>query len=135
MKSLTPRQRRISASCPFIQDRGWGATVFRSIPATWHGNRRRYDDHTKFIDLAGEINEGMTYYVVAKLQRIINCGGQCLNGAKILMLGTDVGDSRETPAIKVMELFQQEGTAITYVDPFVPNLFLVDQCYQAAQLD
>ncbi|WP_447979517.1 nucleotide sugar dehydrogenase [Candidatus Nitrospira bockiana] len=99
---------------------------------------KEYDLHTRFIELAGEINESMPYYVVAKLQRILNRHGRCVNGAKVLVLGVtykaDVGDPRETPAIKVMELLQREGADLSYVDPFVPSVTLDGRAYQGVAL-
>ncbi len=80
----------------------------------------------------------MPYYVVSKLQRILNRHGRCLNGANVLVLGVtykaDVGDPRETPAVKVMELLQREGVLLTYVDPFVPHLMLEGRPYESAML-
>ncbi|WP_447979346.1 nucleotide sugar dehydrogenase [Candidatus Nitrospira bockiana] len=100
---------------------------------------KEYDVHTRFIELAGEINESMPYYVVAKAQRLLNRAGRCLNGAKILVLGVtykaDVGDARETPAVKVMELLQREGADLSYVDPFVPSLSLDGRAYEATRLE
>jgi UDP-N-acetyl-D-glucosamine dehydrogenase len=99
---------------------------------------KEYDLHTRFIELAGEINEGMPYYVAAKLQRILNRRGRCLNGAQVLVLGVtykaDVGDPRETPALKVMELLQREGAALTYVDPHVPSVTVSGRAYEGAIL-
>lgn len=99
---------------------------------------KEYDLHTRFIELAGEINEGMPYYVVAKLQRILNRHGRCLNGAQVLVLGVtykaDVGDPRETPALKIMALLQREGAVLTYVDPYVPSVNLEERTYAGAML-
>jgi UDP-N-acetyl-D-glucosamine dehydrogenase len=91
---------------------------------------KEYDLHTRFIELAGEINESMPYYVVSKLQRLLNRHAKCLNGAEIFVLGVtykaDVADPRETPALKVMELLQAEGAKMTYADPYTPS-FVVDR--------
>lgn len=99
---------------------------------------KEYDLHTRFIELAGEINEGMPYYVVAKLQRLLNRRARCLNGAEILVLGVtykaDVADPRETPARKVMELLQQEGANLSYADPYTPTMELDGQTYEAVNL-
>src|SRR5213080_3613208 len=96
---------------------------------------KEYDLHTRFIELAGEINEGMPYYVVAKLQRLLNRRGRCLNGASILVLGVtykaDVADPRETPALKVMELLQQEGTTLGYAHAQTPAVEVAGQSYAA----
>jgi UDP-N-acetyl-D-glucosamine dehydrogenase len=73
--------------------------------------------------------------VVAKLQRLLNQRGHCLNGAKIFVLGVtykaDVADPRETPALKVMELLQREGAALTYADPYVPHMDVEGRSYAA----
>ena len=99
---------------------------------------KEYDIHTRFIELAGEINENMPYYVLSKLQRILNQRGQCLKGAPILILGVtykaDIGDPRESPATKVMELLQKEGAQLVYSDPFTPSLMLGDQQYKSQDL-
>lgn len=96
---------------------------------------KEYDLHTRFIELAGEINEAMPYYVVAKFQRLLNRRGRCLNGADILVLGVtykaDVADPRETPAAKVMELLQHEGAKLSYADPYTPTFEVEGRVYQA----
>lgn len=96
---------------------------------------KEYDLHTRFIELAGEINESMPYFVMGKLQRILNEKKTCLNGAKILVLGVtykaDIEDPRESPATKVMELLQKEGASLTYADPFTPSLVINGKQYKA----
>lgn len=123
---------------PFYPGPGVGGHCIPLDPYYLAWKSKEYDLHTRFIELAGEINEGMPYYVAAKLQRILNRAGQCLNGAKILVLGVtykaDVGDFRETPALKVMELLQQEGAVLTYADPFVPYLSLDGRWYEAVHI-
>jgi len=85
--------------------------------------------------LAGEINENMPYFVVSKLQRVLNKMGKCLQGSTILVLGVtykaDIEDPRESPATKVMELLQKEGANLQYVDPYTPSLMIGDQQYKA----
>ena len=99
---------------------------------------KEYDIHTRFIELAGEINENMPYFVLSKLQRILNQRGQCLKGSQILILGVtykaDIGDPRESPATKVMELLQKEGAQLVYSDPFTPSLMMGDQQYKSQDL-
>jgi UDP-N-acetyl-D-glucosamine dehydrogenase len=96
---------------------------------------KEYDLHTRFIELAGEINESMPYYVVSKLQRLLNRHAKCLNGAEIFVLGVtykaDVADPRETPALKVMELLQAEGAKMTYADPYTPSFVVDGRTYKA----
>lgn len=99
---------------------------------------KEYDFHTRFIELAGEINEGMPYHVVAKLQRLLNGRRRCLRGATILVLGVtykaDAADPRESPAGKVMELLQREGAELSYADPYTPVLEVGGQTYEAVEL-
>jgi UDP-N-acetyl-D-glucosamine dehydrogenase len=99
---------------------------------------KEYDLHTRFIELAGEINESMPYYVITKIQRLLNRKGHCLNGTKILVLGVtykaDVADWRETPALKVMELLQREGADMSYADPFTPSVELEGRSYAPVEL-
>jgi UDP-N-acetyl-D-glucosamine dehydrogenase len=99
---------------------------------------KEYDIHARFIELAGEINEGMPYHVVNKLQRLLNRRGRCLNGAEIFVLGVtykaDVGDPRETPAIKVMELLQREDARLSYADPFAPSIMVDGRAYKAVEV-
>ncbi len=99
---------------------------------------KEYDIHTRFIELAGEINEGMPYYVVNKLQRVLNQRGQCLKGAQVLVLGVtykaDISDERESPATKVIELLQKEKANLSYVDPFAPSISVGDQQYTSRNL-
>jgi UDP-N-acetyl-D-glucosamine dehydrogenase len=99
---------------------------------------KEYDIHTRFIELAGDINENMPYFVLNKLQRILNQRCVCLNGGKILVLGVtykeDIGDPRESPATKVMKLLQQEGAKLQYSDPFTPSLMVGNQQYKSETL-
>jgi len=89
---------------------------------TWKA--REYDFSTKFIELAGEINISMPYYVIQKTIEALNERGKSINGAKILVLGLaykkDVDDSRESPSFKIIELLQKNGAAVEYNDPHIP---------------
>ena len=89
---------------------------------TWKA--REYGLHTRFIELAGEINAGMPQYVVDKTVRALNQAGKSLNGAKVLALGItykrDVDDMRESPSVFVMELLRDWGADVAYSDPNVP---------------
>jgi UDP-N-acetyl-D-glucosamine dehydrogenase len=89
---------------------------------TWKA--REYDFSTRFIELAGEINSGMPYYVVEKIGEVLNRSRKSLNGAKILVLGMsykkDVDDQRESPALKIVQLLKDHSAEIAYHDPHVP---------------
>jgi UDP-N-acetyl-D-glucosamine dehydrogenase len=123
---------------PFYPGPGVGGHCIPLDPYYLAWKSKEYDLHTRFIELAGEINESMPYYVVAKLQRILNRRGQCLNGADILVLGVtykaDVADWRETPAVKVMELLQREGARLAYADPFTPSVTIDGRACEAVPL-
>ncbi|MBO6639984.1 MAG: nucleotide sugar dehydrogenase [Roseitalea sp.] len=89
---------------------------------TWKA--REFGLHTRFIELAGEINAGMPRYVVDKVVRALNEHGKPLKGAKVLVLGIaykrNVDDMRESPSVFVMELLRDWGADISYSDPHVP---------------
>lgn len=86
---------------------------------------RQYDFHTRFIELAGEINNLMPYFVREKLMRTLNSRGRALKGSKVFMLGVaykkDVPDWRESPALKILGLLAQCDAVVDYHDPFVPS--------------
>jgi UDP-N-acetyl-D-glucosamine dehydrogenase len=87
---------------------------------------REFDMSVEFIELAGKINQQMPYHCVAKAQRALNDAGLPVNGAKIAVLGVSykagVGDTRESPALKIIELLRALGGQIRYHDPHVPSL-------------
>ncbi len=90
---------------------------------TWKA--REYDYHTRLIETSGEINNYMPQYVVERASKILNRFKKPLNGSKILILGIaykqDIDDYRESPALKVIEHFEAEGSLISYNDPFIPK--------------
>lgn len=91
---------------------------------TWKA--REYDINTKFIELAGEINTYMPYYVIEKTGEILNNFQKSINGSKILILGAaykkNIDDMRESPSLKLIELFREKGAIVDYNDPLIPNL-------------
>jgi UDP-N-acetyl-D-glucosamine dehydrogenase len=92
---------------------------------TWKA--REYDFSTEFIELAGKVNENMPYYCRSLVSQALNHGRQrSLSGSKVLILGVaykgDIGDTRESPALKLIELLRNAGAEIAYHDPFVPEL-------------
>ncbi|ADL42610.1 nucleotide sugar dehydrogenase [Caldicellulosiruptor obsidiansis OB47] len=90
---------------------------------TWKA--REYDYHTRLIEIAGEINNYMPEYVVERVMKILNKFKKPLNGSKILILGVaykkDIDDIRESPALKIIEIFEKENAEIEYNDPYVPS--------------
>lgn len=89
---------------------------------TWKA--REYDFHTRFIELAGEINVEVSYHVINKVIRALNNENKSLKDAKVLILGVaykkDIDDVRESPALKIMELLRKNGANIAYHDPYIP---------------
>jgi len=95
---------------------------------TWRA--RQFDFHTRFIELAGEVNIQATYHVIDVVSRALNKVGKCLNGANILVLGAaykkDISDVRESPALKVIDLLKKEFAEVSYHDPYVPVINAVE---------
>lgn len=91
---------------------------------TWKA--REYDFPARFIELAGEINTSMPYYVVEKTIEALNNRGKSIKGSKILILGVaykrDVGDDRESPAYAIMDQLIKRGAEILYNDPYIPYI-------------
>lgn len=83
---------------------------------------RQFDFRTKFIELAGEVNVGMPYYVVEATAHALNEQAKPLKGAKVLVLGVaykkDIDDLRESPSLTIIELLQDRGAKVFYNDPY-----------------
>lgn len=91
---------------------------------TWKA--REYDFSTRFIELAGEVNQNMPYYCRSRVSQALNHGsGKSLKGSRILVLGVaykaDISDMRESPAVKLIELLDTAGAEVAYHDPHVPS--------------
>jgi UDP-N-acetyl-D-glucosamine dehydrogenase len=89
---------------------------------TWKA--RQYGVHTRFIELAGEINSDMPHWVIGKVCDALNERSQSIMGSSILVLGIaykkNVDDMRESPAVALMEILRNKGAMIAYSDPHVP---------------
>jgi UDP-N-acetyl-D-glucosamine dehydrogenase len=87
---------------------------------------REYDIATEFIELAGKVNKQMPYFCMEKIIRALNEAGRAVRGAKVLVYGVaykpGVGDIRESPALKILQLLQAGGAEVAYHDPFVSEL-------------
>jgi UDP-N-acetyl-D-glucosamine dehydrogenase len=87
---------------------------------------REFDFYTEFIELAGKVNENMPYFCLEKITRALNSQEKAVNGSRVHIVGVsykaDVGDLRESPALKLIELLREEGAEISYHDPHVPEL-------------
>src|SRR3954454_768329 len=92
---------------------------------TWKA--REYDFYTEFIELAGKVNANMPYFCRSLISQALNHGSQkSLKGSRVLVLGVsykaDIGDMRESPALKIIELIRNAGANVSYHDPYVPEL-------------
>ena len=88
---------------------------------------RQFDFYTEFIELAGKVNQNMPYFCRSLISQALNHGAQrSLSGSKVLVLGVsykaDVNDTRESPALKLIELLRTAGAQVAYHDPHVPEL-------------
>jgi UDP-N-acetyl-D-glucosamine dehydrogenase len=87
---------------------------------------REYDFYTEFIELAGKVNENMPYFCLEKITRALNSHEKAVKGSTVHLVGVaykaDVGDVRESPALKLIGLLRDEGAEVTYHDPHVPEL-------------
>lgn len=111
---------------PFYPGPGLGGHCIPIDPfyLTWAA--RQYGVHTRFIELAGEVNTSMPHYVVERIAEALNEEGKPVKGSSICILGVaykkDVDDPRESPAFEIMELLQKRGAVISYNDPHIPRL-------------
>jgi len=110
---------------PFYPGAGVGGHCIPIDPYYLLWKAREYDFYTRFIELAAETNETMPYHVVDLVTRGLSCQGKSLCEAKVLVLGvafkSDIGDARNSPAERVIELLMRRGAEVRYHDPFVPT--------------
>ena len=87
---------------------------------------KEFDFHTRFIELAGQINSGMPYFVVENIVKAMSQRGKPLRGSRVLVLGLaykrDIDDLRESPSLTIIELLQKRGALVEYNDPFFPSV-------------
>ena len=97
---------------------------------TWKA--REYDLSTEFIELAGKVNQQMPYFCLEKAERALNDAGKPVKGARILIVGVSykagVGDMRESPALKIIQLLRERGADVAYHDPHVPGAASTSGC-------
>lgn len=104
---------------------------------TWKA--RAYNYHTRLIEIAGEINNGMPEYIIGRVSRILNRQKKPLNGSNVLLLGVaykpDIDDLRESPVLKIISLLEKEGAEVRYNDPFIPSFTHEGKTYASVPLD
>jgi UDP-N-acetyl-D-glucosamine dehydrogenase len=111
---------------PFYPGPGLGGHCIPVDPFYLSWKAKELDFHTRFIELAGEINTAMPYHVVEALSSAFNQRHHSLSGAQVLILGVaykkDVDDLRESPALTIIEQLQRNGVIVSYNDPYIPAI-------------
>jgi UDP-N-acetyl-D-glucosamine dehydrogenase len=111
---------------PFRPGPGLGGHCIPIDPFYLTWKAREYDLHTEFIELAGKVNSQMPAFCVAKVARALNAKRTAINGARVLVLGVaykpNVNDTRESPALKIIDLLARSGAEVRYHDPHVAEL-------------
>ncbi len=109
---------------PFFPGPGLGGHCIPIDPFYLTWKARQFGVHTRFIELAGEINRSMPDYVVHRTMEALNSRGKPVKGSRILLLGlaykADVDDMRESPTFSLMDKFHALGAEVSYHDPHVP---------------
>lgn len=113
---------------PFFPGPGLGGHCIPIDPFYLTWKAREYDQHTKFIELAGEVNTSMPDYVITRVTEALNNEAKSIKGSKILLLGMaykpNVDDDRESPSYVLMEKLESKGATVSYNDPHVPEIRL-----------
>jgi len=110
---------------PFRPGPGVGGHCIPVDPYYLAWKAREYDYYTRFIELAGEINQAMPYHVVDLTTEALGAQGKPLRGARVLVVGVafkpDIDDPRNAPAERIIELLLAKGADVRYHDPFIPR--------------
>ncbi|MDP9139832.1 MAG: nucleotide sugar dehydrogenase [Pseudomonadota bacterium] len=111
---------------PYYPGPGLGGHCIPIDPFYLTWKAREYGVHTRFIELAGEINAGMPHWVVHKVADALNTVSKSVRGARILIIGIaykkDVDDLRESPALELLDLLEDRGASVDYHDPLIPKI-------------
>jgi UDP-N-acetyl-D-glucosamine dehydrogenase len=111
---------------PFQPGPGLGGHCIPIDPFYLTWKAREFDFSTRFIELAGEVNQNMPYYCRSRISQALNHGARkSVAGARILVLGvaykSDISDWRESPAVKMIALLKNAGANVSYHDPHIPS--------------
>jgi UDP-N-acetyl-D-glucosamine dehydrogenase len=111
---------------PFYPGPGLGGHCIPIDPFYLTWKAREYGQHTRFIELAGEINTAMPEYVVHRVADALNTRNKAVKGSRVLILGLaykpNVDDERESPSYVLMNLLSERGAELDYYDPYVPAI-------------
>lgn len=123
---------------PFYPGPGLGGHCIPIDPFYLTWKAREYDFQTKFIELAGEINMQMPYYVVNMTMEALNSHNKTLKNAKIMLLGAaykkDIDDPRESPSLKIIEILEAKGAKVEYNDDYIKQIKVSGKEYKSADI-
>jgi len=123
---------------PFYPGPGLGGHCIPLDPFYLSWKAREYDFSTRFIELAGEINDLMPYHVVERAMEILNDAGKALRGSRVLLLGVaykqDINDVRESPALKIGAQLRRHGAELSYHDPHVETVTIGGETLESVDL-
>jgi len=111
---------------PFYPGPGLGGHCIPIDPFYLSWKAKEYDFDVRFIELAGEINDSMPYYIVDMVMKALNSQKKALNGSKVLVIGAaykpNVADPRESPALKIIPELERLGAEVEYYDPYIKEI-------------
>jgi len=111
---------------PFYPGPGLGGHCIPIDPFYLTWKARESGKHTRFIELAGEINTAMPEYVVHRVADALNIRNKAVKGSRVLILGLaykpNVDDERESPSYVLMDLLSERGAKLEYYDPYLPAI-------------
>jgi len=121
---------------PFYPGPGIGGHCIPLDPFYLTWKAREYNYHTRFIELAGEINRNMPGYIVERIKKVLSRKfKKSLNGAKVLLLGVaykkDINDLRESPALEIIKKLEEENAIVSYYDPYIPEFINNEKKYES----
>jgi len=123
---------------PFYPGPGLGGHCIPLDPFYLSWKAREFDMNTRFIELAGDINDRMPEYVVHLVQDGLNGIGKSLNKARVLVLGAaykrDIDDTRESPSLKIIQILKSKSAKVEYNDPFASSIKVTGDIMHSVKL-
>ncbi|MFC2007698.1 nucleotide sugar dehydrogenase [Chloroflexota bacterium] len=123
---------------PFYPGPGVGGHCIPLDPYYLASKAREFDFHTRFIELAAEINEQMPYHITTRVIEALNTRSKSLKGARVLVLGVaykkDVGDSRESPSLTLIGILRGKGAEVGYNDPYIAEIQIGEDTLKSVEL-
>ncbi len=118
------------AFMPHYPGPGVGGDCIPVVPFYLQAAARQHDTWSELIEAAGRVNDSMPVFVVEKLRRVLAERGRAFHNQRVLLLGmaykADAADTRESPALRVLERLREEGVDVEYYDPLVPRVMVGD---------